>query len=109
MTKITTDTILDWLKGMVEAKQTIPHEAWLDAGFKLNLLLADEHLDLENKRAVVSGLKMEIFKAQEKRNVAACQMEVETSEEYKQMRLQEHRVDRIEEFIKLAKKNASQY
>lgn len=109
MEKVTTDTILDWLKEKVESHQQIPNDAWLDAGFKLNLLLSGEHLDLENKRAIVSDLKLKIYKAQEKKNVAACDMEVQASDEYRQFRLQEHRVERIEEFIKLAKKNASQY
>jgi hypothetical protein len=106
---INSDTILDWLKAKVESKQPIPQEAWLDAGFKLNLLLADEHLELENLRAIVSGLKLKIYKDQDKKNVAACEMEVEASVEYRSLKLQEHRVGRIEEFIKLAKKNASQY
>lgn len=106
---VTTDTILDWLKEKVESRQTIPNDAWLDAGFKLNLLLSSEHLELENRRALVSNLKLKIYQGQEKKNVAACDMEIEASEEYRQLRLQEHRVGRIEEFIKLAKKNASNY
>ena len=109
MPKVTTDSILDWLKERTESKQAIPVDAWLDAGFKLNLLLGGEHLELENLRAIVSGKKLAIYKAQEKKNVAACDMEIEADESYRKMRLQEHRVARIEEFIKLAKKNASNF
>jgi hypothetical protein len=106
---VNTDTILDFLKKAVESKRPIPADVWGDAGFKLNLLLGDEHIDLENYRALVASERLAIYKAQEKKNVAATDIEIEASENYRQMRLQEHRVDRIEEFIKLAKKNMSQY
>ena len=107
--KVDTDTILDWLKARVESKQPIPQDAWGDAAFKLNLLLADEHSDMENWHSIVSNKKLKILQGQEKRNVAAADLEIEASEEYRQMKLQEHRVERIEEFIKLAKKQMSQY
>ncbi len=107
--KVDTDTILDWLKKRVESKQPIPQDAWADAAFKLNVLLGDEHTDMVNYRSIVSNKKLIILKEQEKKNVAAAELEIEASEEYRQMKLQEHRVDRIEEFIKLAKKQMSQY
>ncbi len=103
------DTILNWLKGMIESKKPIPHEAWIDAGFKLVILLEDEHLEMENLRAIVAGKKLKIYQSQEKKNVAACDMEIEAEESYRNMRLQEHRVARIEEYIKLCKKNANQF
>jgi hypothetical protein len=107
--KVNTDTILDFLKQAVEAKHPIAPDVWGDAGFKLNLLLGDEHIDLENYRALVASEKLAIYKAQDKKNVAAAEMEIEASENYRQLKLQEHRVARIEEFIKLAKKNMSSY
>ncbi len=106
---VNTDTILNWLKERVESKQPIPQDAWADAAFKLNLLLADEHHEMETMRSIVANMKLKILKAQEKRNVSLAEDEIEASEEYRQMKLQEHRVDRIEEFIKLAKKQMSQY
>lgn len=107
--KITTDSILDWLKERVESKKPIPQDAWADAAFRLNLLLADEHVDLENLRSLVSNKKLAIMKAQDKKNVAAAELEIEASDDYRVMRIQEHRVDRIEEFIKLAKKQMSNF
>lgn len=109
MAKVTVDTILDFLKEAVESKRQISQDVWGDAAFKMNVLLGDEYIDLENYRALVAAEKLKIYKAQDKKNVAACDLEVETMEIYRQLKLQEHRVARIEEFIKLAKKNMSQY
>ena len=106
---VNTDTILDWLRERVEAKQPIPQEAWADAGFKLNILLAGEHEEMERLHSVVSNKKLGIMQAQEKRNVAAADLEISASDDYRLMKLQEHRVARIEEFIKLAKKQMSAY
>lgn len=105
--KVTADTILGFLKEAVESHKMLNPSLWLESGFKLNLLLGDEHYMLENARQEVAQKKLEILKAQEKKNVAAAKLEIEASDEYRLMKLQEHKVDRIEEFIKLAKKNAS--
>jgi len=107
--KVTADTILGFLKEAVESKRMLNNEIWLDAAFKLNLLLGDEHALLEELRSEVAKKKLEIMKSQEKRNVAAAEMEIQATDEYRFSKLQEHKVDRIEEFIKIAKKNASQY
>lgn len=106
--KVTTDTILIFLKEAVEAKRMLNPDIWLDAAFKLNLLLGDEHSLMEELRQEVANKKLMTLSLQEKRNVAAAELEVEASDEYRIMRLQEHKVARIEEFIKIAKKNASQ-
>lgn len=107
--KITSDTILSFLKDSVESKKMLNPSLWLESAFKLNLLLGDEHYQLENLRQDVAKAKLEVMKNQDKRNVAAAYLEIEATDEYRLMREQEHKVDRIEEFIKLAKKNASQY
>lgn len=107
--KVTSDTILTYLKEAVEAKRMLNPEMWLDAAFKLNILLGDEHLVLEELRQDVAKKKLDVMKGQEKRNVSAADLEIEASDEYRMMKLQEHKTDRIEEFIRLAKKNASNY
>ena len=106
---VSTDTILDWLEEKVKAKQPIPKDAWSDAAFKLVILLADEHLDLENYRALVAADKLKIYQAQEKKSATAADMEVEAGEHYRQLRLQEHRVQRVEELIRLAKLNMNNF
>ena len=106
--KVTTDLILSFLKELVESKKRIPQEVWLDASFKLNLLLDDEEHLMETLRQDVAKAKLEILKAQEKRNVAAAELETEASDTYRFAREQEHKVDRIREFIRIAKINANQ-
>ena len=109
MELITTDTILGFLKDAVQSKRALNPDIWLDAAFKLNLLLADEHILMEDLRLGVAKKKLSLIKAQEKRNVSAAELEIEASEEHRAMKLQEHKVDRIEEFIKIAEKNATQF
>ena len=54
MEKVTTDTILNFLKEAIESKRIMNEELWSDAAFKLNVLLADEHLLLEDLRMEVA-------------------------------------------------------
>lgn len=103
---VTTDLILGWLKDKVEAKKAIPREVWLSAAFKLNLLQPDEVHEMEVMRQEIAKKKLQLFKEQEKRNVAAVELEIQASDEYRLMREQENKVDRIEEFIRIAKKNS---
>jgi hypothetical protein len=106
---VTTDTILGFLKDEVQSKRALNPDIWLDSAFKLNLLLADEHTELENLRLLIAKKKLSILERQEKRNVSAADLEIEASEEHRAYKLQEHKVGRIEEFIKIAKKNATQF
>jgi hypothetical protein len=106
---VTTDTILGFLKDAVQSKRALNPDLWLDAAFKLNLLLADEHIALEDLRLAIAKTKLAILERQEKRNVSAADLEIEASEDYRTYKLQEHKVGRIEEFIKIAKKNATQF
>ena len=106
MEKITADTILNFLKEAVESKKVLSEEIWEDSALKLNMLLADEHLTLEDLRIEVAKKKLDILKAHEKRNVALADAEIEASDEYRIFRLQQHKVDRVEEFIKICKSRA---
>lgn len=106
MEKITSDTILDWVKGQVENRKLITKDEWLDIAFKLNSLLLVE-VELFNKlHNEVAKNKLEILKAQEKRNVAMAEVETEASQEYLDMKNQQAKVDNINQFIMIAKKNS---
>jgi hypothetical protein len=106
--KVTADVILRWLTEQVESKRMIPRQVWLDASFKLNLLLGDEVHEAETLRQRIAQSKLAIIKAQEKRSIAAAELEVEASDEYRSMREQEAKVERIKEFIRIAKKNVEE-
>ena len=106
MEKINSDLILGYLKSLVESKTPIPRESWLDAAFKLNLLRLDESQLYTKMLQEVAKKKLEIFQGQAKRNVAAAELEIEATDEYRFMRDQREKLDVIEEFVKIAKKNA---
>lgn len=104
--KITADTILKWAQEQVESKNMPSREVWLDIAFRLNLLKIDEAALLNKMRQSVAQKKYEVLQAQDKKNVAAASLEVERSEEYRFMRDQETKIEVIEEFVRLAKKNS---
>lgn len=107
MEKVTSDIILEYLKGLVESKKPIQKEIWLDAAFKLNLLRIDEAQLLNKMRQSIAQRKLETLKQQgEKKNVAAAKIEVETTDEYRFFQDQEDKIYSIDEFIRIAKKNA---
>lgn len=105
MQKITADTILDWAREQVESKNMPSRETWLDIAFRLNLLKIDEAQLLNKMRQSVATKRYEIMKAQDKRNVSAADLEVEITDEYRFMQDQEAKLDAIEEFVRIAKKN----
>lgn len=106
MENVTSTKILTWLKEQVENKVVIDREMWLDIAFKLNLLRIDEARLLNKMRQAVSQKKQEILKNQEKKNVAAVEIEIECLDEYRFMRDQEDLIYSIDEFVRIAKKNS---
>lgn len=104
--KITTDTIINWAKKQIENKEIISREMWLDMAFKLNLLRIDESQLYNKMKQAVAIKKFVILNKQEKRNVAAVELEIETTDEYRFMRDQEDKIYSIDEFIRISKKNS---
>lgn len=106
MEKRTSDSILGKLKEMVESRKPIARELWLEAAFDLVLLRIDEAQLLNKMRQAVAQRKFAILKLQDKRNVAACDAEVEATDEYRYMRDQEDKLYAVDEFIRVAKKSS---
>lgn len=103
---VTTDVIIGYLQDRVEQKLPIAPSAWVEAATKLNVLLGDETdklLDLQQK---VADLKITYLTGDEKRVVSKAKMFVEATDIYKDMKRQEAKIDRIIEFIRLAKVQA---
>lgn len=101
--EITSDTIIEYLKEAVEQKKNLNPNIWIDAALKLNLLLGDDIAVLYDLQKKVAEIKLNFLSQSEKRNVSEAKMRVETTEEYREMKLQESKCKRIEEFIRLAK------
>ena|SRR3990167_7976788 len=106
MEKITADFILETMKTMVESKKIIQKEDWLNVAFKLNLLSLDEKKLLNQMSQELAKSKLDIYKTQEKKNKAAADLEIEATDKYRFYRDQEDKIYSIEEFIRIAKKNA---
>ena len=106
MSKLTTDEILETLKVLVESRKIIPRDEWLRIAFQLNLLEIDEKKLFNQMRQAVAKKKLEIYSKQEKRSVAACDLEVEASDEFKFMRDQEAKIEAISQFVMISKKSS---
>lgn len=104
---VTTDTIINWAKERVENSKPISKDEWLDMSFKLNLLILSAVESLEQLRQNVAIRKLDVMKGQDKRNVAAADLEIEATNEYKEMKIAEAKVEQIKEFIRISKLNSN--
>lgn len=108
MDKVTTDTIIDFLKEAVETKRAqFDANFWVESALKLNLLLGDEHDRLAELAQEVAKIKILWLESQEKKNVSEAMLKVEADPKYLEYRKQEMKCKRVEEFIKIAKKMSS--
>lgn len=102
---MTVDEILKKLSARVEEGKYLPKDDWLRVAFDLNALYLPEIERLEALRQKVALNKLEVYKGQSKRNVAAVNLEVESTDDYRNLRIQEAKVEQIKEFIRIAKRN----
>lgn len=84
----------------------LDRNVWLTAAFTLNLLEIDENILLRQMQQKVAQRKLEILQGQAKRNVAASELEVEATDEYRFMKDQEDKINSVKEFVMIAKKNS---
>ena len=104
--EINADTILNYLSDATQAKKMLSPEFYLEASIKLLTLLGQETEKLEDRRMEVAKMKLAIFEGQEKRNVSEAKLRIEATEEYREYRKQEDKVERIKEIIRVSKKLA---
>ena len=71
--------------------------------------LDDEEHALEVMRQDVAKAKLAIINSQAKRSIALAEMEIEAGDAYRLMKEQEHKVDRIKEFIRIAKISGNKF
>lgn len=106
MNKVTTETIINWIKEQVENKQPVAPGLWVDSAAKLNVLLADEHNKLFEYQQKVAQMKLGYLQGQDKINVSEAKLRVEATDEYRLMHEQKAKIERIIEFIRIAKVQA---
>ena len=106
MELITTDTILERLETAVETHEGLPAAKWLDAAQALIALLGNEHDKLYRLEQAVNKAKLEFLDSSEKISVARAEIEVKATDLYREWRLQDSKIKRVEELIRVAKKQA---
>lgn len=102
--QVNADVIINWVKEKIESKQTPSRDDWIEISFRLVFLRLDEAQLYNKMHQAVSQKKLEILKGQTKKNVAAAELEVETTDEYKFMKDQEAKLYTIDESVRVAKK-----
>ena len=106
MEPVTADTILQWAQKQVDSKQMPSKEVWLDIAFRLNLFKIDEAALLHKMEQAVAIKAQEVYDQQEKKNATAARMKKQTWDEYRFLQDQETKLEVIEEFVRIAKRNA---
>ena len=106
MEQRTCDSIISWFENAVRNKEVISPYLFLDAAVSLNVLLGGEDEKLFELEQKVALMKLAELEKQERTNVSEAKLRVEASVEYKQMRMQKAKIDRIVEFVRLAKVHA---
>ena len=99
--KITTDTIIDYLKEQIENKIPLSPNTWLDAAEKLNVLREEEDDQLIDLMQKVAIIKSDMIL--EGKSVAQAEAVVQSTKLYVEMQKQKARCARITEFIRIEK------
>lgn len=97
----TTDYILNKLQNEAETAKTMNPELWLDYAQILAALIGVEQIKLADLQQRVAQLRVDLMSKGD--NVSAAKIKVEATTEYKEMRLQEMKLKRVDEIIRLAK------
>lgn len=98
---VTTELILTTLKEWIETKTPIAPHLYVDAALKLNLLKGDEVENLYNLQQKVALRKVALIENGD--SVAMAKAKTDASDEYKDYKKQEAKIEMIEEAIRLAK------
>lgn len=100
MEKVTTNTIIDWLRERVENREPVSPSLWLESALKLNLLSTDDNDELFNLQRKVAEAKVEFMATMSAAQAKVC---VEATDLYLQMQKKKAKIEQIEEFIRICK------
>ena len=103
-TLVTSDTILSWLEEQVENKTPVSPQTWAEACLKLTALMGGETDKLFELQQKVALMKVALI--EDGKSVAYAKTKVEASDEYKEARKQEARIERITELVRISKLRA---
>lgn len=102
----TADGVLAEIKEKVEKGKVVGKDEWIETAFLLNTLILDEQEKLFSLQRKVAEMKYSLLQAQEKKNVSAAELEIQTKDEFWEMARQDAKVENILEFIRIAKRQS---
>ncbi len=100
----TVDSIMNWMSTEVEEKRIINPHLFVEAAKCMNALIGEEHEKLWNLKQLVAQAKIDA--KQVVKTMAEATAIVESTDAYKHMKLQEAKIDQVNEMIRLAKLQA---
>ncbi len=106
MEKRTLETVLRDIGEMVENRIPVGPEQWLQAAQFLNLFLEGETSKLYDLQHKVANNKLTFLESDPKRNVSQANLKSEATEDYRDMKKQEAKIEQIVEFIRISKMQA---
>jgi len=89
MEKVTADSILGTLKELISSKIEVEKDKWIEAAFYLVVLRMDEAKLRNEMHQKVAQKKVELKKQQDKPNISAIEIEVQSTDEYRKLKNQE--------------------
>lgn len=98
---VSTDKILAEIDDLVQARQPVDAHTWTGLCHTLNILKGDEDKKLYDLQQINSQLKIKFI--DEGKSVAEAKSRVEATDNYKESKNQEAKIERIEEAIRIAK------
>lgn len=101
----TIEEILDWFKSSIDHDEIILPSYWVEAALKLLVLMGAQSDRLYEMQQTVANQRKYLLERPNSK-VGAVKMIIEASNEYRDAKKQEALVERIVEFIRLAKLQA---
>ena len=99
--EVSTDTIIASLRDIVQSKQPLPPERYINAGMMLTALLGGEN-DLYAELYQKAHLKM-VNEIDSGKSASEAEARMKASKEYEAMLKQKGKVEQVQEMIRLAK------
>jgi hypothetical protein len=87
----------------------ITPKEWENAAWEMNDLKGELAKEFNSKKRQLAVKRVEITRAQEKKNVALANIEIEALPEYEDLKNIESQIDFLEEAVRIAKKQSDTF
>lgn len=104
MEERTVDTIMESLNQIVSEKKSLSPHYWVEAAKFLNVLIGDEHGKLWKLKQKIAQQRAVFIR--ECKTVAEAKVMIEGTDDYRESKILEAKIDQVNEMIRLAKLQA---